>query len=547
MGNTPTSQTEETPDNDLDSTGNQQEQQEPTTYHCECGYYSLQPEGLMFHKESTSPFGRCPKLVMDHVTGWSSHMIETVPYAKQAQGLVISKGKPNGLFCVVTLTNDWEVSAVTEALSQVPHDTDELNKTHSGDLLSAIGVENAVWRVFDPNPPRGLISFPEKRAKDSGKVLFPGGTSGSLILFTKATRVDLCYELGKRLVSRLGPFVSHVDRTNTFAYLPTTGFSPNLGKDLTGFIDGTRNPDHLLRALVDQVLIFPSDQNQNHISGCYMYAGKFIHDLKSFNALSKEQKFNVVGREYGKEQAHKGYDSRPENPRLDQQEYRSNHVRDAQPSDTRFHTNRAHGAIYRQSMPYVQGPDEGLFFVAFTRYIEELDNAINRMCGHYQADGSTDAILEITRAVTSGYYYVPSLNELSILPKATRLDAPSKEEVPSEPKGENQLTVVFEYCTNCGYKTIFLEKKKVIESLVPGVKWVINPKMPRLASFEIYLEDGTVIWSKLAQPNGMNNYPECFPTNAHVAKRIREILKLPELTTPYDHHEAEQWGQSHWK
>jgi len=259
------------------------------------------------------------------------------------------------------------------------------------------------------------------------------------------------------------------------------------------------------------------------------------------------EKNNIIGRDYSSVSQHRGYDSRAENPRLDHNEYRSKHVRDSGPSPNRFHTNRAHGAIYRQSMPFVQGNEEGLFFVAFSRFIDEFERALDRMCGVFQPDGSTDSLFEITRAVTSGYYYVPSVTELSTLP----LLPPTDIKLPAEVDQKTEvfvpkLKIVAEYCTNCGYKTIFLEKKRVIESMVP-VEWIINPKMPRLASFELYLEDGTVIWSKLALPDGMNNYPHCWPTNRLIIKKMREILNQPDLQSPYDKDDPTEWGVSYWE
>jgi len=70
--------------------------------------------------------------------------------------------------------------------------------------------------------------------------------------------------------------------------------------------------------------------------------------------------------------------------------------------------------------------------------------------------------------------------------------------------------------------------------------------MPRLASFELYMEDGTVIWSKLAQFNGMNNYPECWPTNQYLVKRMREVLGDQFITSDYDKPGDTHWGTSHW-
>jgi len=223
-------------------------------------------------------------------------------------------------------------------------------------------------------------------------------------------------------------------------------------------------------------------------------------------------------------------------------------VRDAGPAANRFHTNRAHAAIYRQSMPFIQGTEEGLFFVAFSRFIDEFERAFNRMCGHYQEDGSTDALFEFTKAISSEYYYIPSLKELESLPLALKIENPVlyKEEKEVLDVTKPKVTIICEYCTNCGYKTIFLEKKRVLESVVPHLEIVVNPKMPRLASFELYMEDGTVIWSKLAQPNGMNNYPECWPTNQYLVKKMREILGDDSLTSDFDQPGETHWGMSHW-
>lgn len=60
----------------------------------------------------------------------------------------------------------------------------------------------------------------------------------------------------------------------------------------------------------------------DHTSGCYMYVGKFVHDMSTFVAMSDREKSEVIGRDYTREEPHKrGYDRRIENPRLDEEEY----------------------------------------------------------------------------------------------------------------------------------------------------------------------------------------------------------------------------------
>lgn len=188
---------------------------------------------------------------------------------------------------------------------------------HPGAVASLIGVSATIWHRWDPKPPHELREFDEKVAPGTDNVLFPA-TGGDLFLFVKANRADLCFEVHvtlqsmhethtlaqvtKRVIAALGDNVASWDQTLSFGYMG----GPYGGKDLTGyvvlltlikhwlmnarrFIDGTRNPDHLLRAVVDEVVIFPDDDpepNPAHCGGTYMYAGRFVHDLKKvFSSL----------------------------------------------------------------------------------------------------------------------------------------------------------------------------------------------------------------------------------------------------------------------
>lgn len=40
------------------------------------------------------------------------------------------------------------------------------------------------------------------------------------------------------------------------------------------------------------------------------------------------------------------------------------------------------------------------------------------------------------------------------------------------------------------------------------------------------MEDGTVLWSKLSQPDGRNNYPHCFPKNENLKRALCDALYL---------------------
>jgi len=224
---------------------------------------------------------------------------------------------------------------------------------------------------------------------------------------------------------------------------------------------------------------------------------------------------------------HHGYDQRLENPRLENPHSRS-------------HVMRSHGSVYRQAYPYetVSG-EKGLYFCAFSRFISELENSLKRMAGIFSPEDnfSLDLIFDFTTSIENNLYYVPSLIELEILGNLNVLYdvvvtsnlklmvENLKEEKDAKKKKKK---IFFENCKNWGYKKIFLEKKKVLESKIPNFEVFGNPKMPELSAFEVTTEDGKILWSKLSQPNGRNNIPSVFPTNEILIENYGKYLLFSE-------------------
>ena len=97
--------------------------------------------------------------------------------------------------------------------------------------------------------------------------------------------------------------------------------------------------------------------------------------------------------------------------------------------------------MQRHAMPYRGVTEEGLYFIAFSRSLQELENSLKRMAGQeaevYKVfklinkwkDGSSDKLLSITKAVTSNFYYTPSLMELKRLGEQDKLEFKEKAEV----------------------------------------------------------------------------------------------------------------------
>ena len=102
----------------------------------------------------------------------------------------------------------------------------------------------------------------------------------------------------------------------------TVGFH-NGGRDLTGFIDGTQNPDTSLRTVVAQATATTaaggavSTGSSSYLGSSFVFVSKFVHDLSSFRALCPHKQSEVIGRERQREQPQKGSDGRSlsDNPR----------------------------------------------------------------------------------------------------------------------------------------------------------------------------------------------------------------------------------------
>ena len=68
----------------------------------------------------------------------------------------------------------------------------------------------------------------------------------------------------------------------------------NDGRDLTGAIDGTKNPDVTLRTVVEQASIGPRDYAGGaHLGGSFVFCSKFAHRLEEFRAMDAEQQASV--------------------------------------------------------------------------------------------------------------------------------------------------------------------------------------------------------------------------------------------------------------
>lgn len=143
------------------------------------------------------------------------------------------------------------------------------------------GTGSHAWdRLFTGAPkPKGLHPF---IALDGGAHVAPS-TPGDLVLHVRGKRFDMCFELGDKLLDRLGGLVDAADRLQGFRYVDE--------RDLLGFVDGTESPSG---EEAWQTVTITGDEPFD--GGSYLITQRYLHDLTSWNALTVEQQDTAIDR-----------------------------------------------------------------------------------------------------------------------------------------------------------------------------------------------------------------------------------------------------------
>lgn len=178
----------------------------------------------------------------------------------------------------------------------------------------------------------------------------------------------------------------------------TQAFLHDGGRDLTGYEDGTENPegdDALGAAIV-------SGKGPGLDGSSYVAVQQWVHDLAGFSMHPQQEKDDMIGRRQSDNVEF------PEAPD-------SAHVK-----RTAQESFEPEAFIVRRSMPWAEGADAGLMFVAFGHSTMAYEQQLIRMAG--LEDGVVDALFRFTRPVTGGYYWCPPSADGQIDWSALQLD-----------------------------------------------------------------------------------------------------------------------------
>lgn len=163
------------------------------------------------------------------------------------------------------------------------------------------------------------------------------------------------------------------------------GFKFDRGLDLTGYEDGTENPEGA--AAMDAAIVHGGGPGLDGSS--FVAIQQWAHDLDHFEDLPQDERDTIIGRRLD------------DNEEIDDAPVSAHVKRTAQES---FDPD---AFVLRRSMPWSDADGQGLMFVAFGNSFDAFEAQLHRMCG--LEDGITDSLFRFSRPLTGGYYWCPPI------------------------------------------------------------------------------------------------------------------------------------------
>ncbi|HEY9096204.1 MAG TPA: Dyp-type peroxidase [Hydrogenophaga sp.] len=167
----------------------------------------------------------------------------------------------------------------------------------------------------------------------------------------------------------------------------TDAFNHAGGKDLTGYEDGTENPEG---EAAHAAALVTSGAPSLHGSS-FLALMRWRHHLSRFDAMPSQQQDHIFGRE---RESNEEIDDAPE----------SAHVK-----RTAQENFEPQAFVLRRSMPWAEGNQGGLMFAAFGCSLSAFEAQLRRMSG--AEDGIVDALFSFTEPQSGAYFWCPPMRE----------------------------------------------------------------------------------------------------------------------------------------
>lgn len=294
-----------------------------------------------------------------------------------AQSVILPLPSNHARFIVLNLKN-LSIDGLKDQLNTLLSTRDLLISQHpDSEIKTSIAFGPELWAKLHHQTPQGF----KQLEPIQGAFNMPVAPADVLIHLASA-RSDLCFAMSQSFFAGIQDQVDVLDERVCFRYLDS--------RDLTGFIDGTENPQ------------FPDDRTETALlgedagifaDGSFVFAQRYAHNLDKWKRLKVDAQENVIGR------------SKLESIEMDD---------DVKPKDA--HIARVvieddkgeELEILRHSLPYGDGKGEqGLFFIAYTKNLTIIDNMLEHMFGT-SGDGVHDRLLHFVTPIDGAYFFAPN-------------------------------------------------------------------------------------------------------------------------------------------
>lgn len=253
-------------------------------------------------------------------------------------------------------------------------------RTTTGGVNLVVGFRPSLWRRVAPQETPETVTDFEQDVRGVDGFTMPA-TQHDLWLWAASHAYDKVFDVAKEAIQALAGLA-------TLA-LEVDGWTYRGDRDLTGFIDGTKNPS-LLEA--PEVALVPD--GASGAGGSVVLVQKWLHDSAAWQALSVEAQEKVFGRT---KQASIELPEEVSGPTA--------HV-----PRTTIEEQGVERHIFRRNTPFGTAAEHGTMFIGFSCDQHRLARMLNRMAG--AEDGIRDALTRYTTAVSGAYYFVPSVEAL---------------------------------------------------------------------------------------------------------------------------------------
>ena len=294
-----------------------------------------------------------------------------------AQSVILPLPSDHARFIVLRL-KDLTIEELKEKLADLFSTRDRLITQHPlAQVKTSVAFGPELWAQLYDQTPTGFRQLDPILGSFNMPVV-----PADVLIHIAAQRTDICFALSQSFFDGIQDKVEVLDERVCFRNFD--------GRDLTGFIDGTENPQ------------FPDDRGETALlgedagifeDGSFVFAQRYVHNLENWKRLKVDAQEHVIGRTK-LESIELDDNIKPENA----------HIARAIVEDDKGEELE----ILRHSLPYGDGKgDQGLFFIAYTKDLTRLDRMLQQMFGT-SGDGIHDRLLHFVTAVDGAYYFAPS-------------------------------------------------------------------------------------------------------------------------------------------